>query len=252
METPNANDGQTPPENQQTPPKPEENKGNEGQNSGQESQNEGGKGSGDQPKMVQISEEELNQIRQGANRASNLEKKLKRITGKQKNTVKKEVDSFDLETPPEENEDENEAQGADNAQQQEYAKMQNFISSAIIDNSDYGEVLRQNPTLRRVIANDPLALLTTEERDDLHFAEDGVDKVKAFLDNEVSKMKKEHGAPAENKPKGKEFQAGPANPPGQPPVEPTEKDNRTSLFDKGKKEGGVKGVAKMIRAQIRK
>jgi len=241
-------DPKTPPEETKSPENQEQKPPEGGQGGQQQQQPEGGGGKKpEDEEVVKVPKKTYNQLLQTQNLARNQQRTINRLKGgKQSPTVTPEQPQYSLDE--EQEQQPNQAEMAQ-AQASEHAKVKSMLSVEIINNSDYQAVIKDNPTLQRVLASDPTAILTAEERENLNFAEDAVDAVKSYLDTEVSKKKQqtEDAKPGEEQPQGKEFQTGPANPPAAqiPDQQPPETD-----YDKGKKKGGIDGVKNMIRSKV--
>jgi len=82
------------------------------------------------------------------------------------------------------------------------------IQNLIIENPDYQELIKDNLTLKEVIKNNPLALIG-----DYLDSDDAVEQIKEKLDKLVSsKSVKTQPEGETGEEKGKEFEAGPAQP----------------------------------------
>lgn len=183
---------------------------------------------------------EYKKLVMASNRARNLAKQVKR--NKDANNVDNAV-NFDLEVPAETDDTELELS---NQQREEYNKFKDSLSNTLIENADYQELLKKNPVLKRVLRTDPLSLLTSEERSELHFAEDALEKLTNFFDELIESSKtNSKGVP---KPEGKEFSTGPANPQG---TELPKKDSSEEQYAHGKKQGGLGGAEQMIRSKLK-
>jgi len=108
------------------------------------------------------------------------------------------------------------------AQQEEFVRMKNLVNSEISQNPKHLQLMGEDSILRRVIASNPLSLLTPQEQADVRDAEDAVAKINAALDERVSKTEPE---PKKSEPEGSKPPEGtnPDSMPGTPPAKPERK-----------------------------
>jgi len=201
-----------------------------------------GKGQQEEVGTVQISKKEYEQLQMNKNLATNLQKKVERLSRNApaiQQQPAQPVFSLEEEVQPEVVA----AQNATAAQQAEVTRFKEMLSETLIDNPSYQSLLSRNNTIRRVLRNDPMALLSSEEASQLRFAEDAVAKVTAYLDQEIlqEKSTEKQG----DAPKGAEIAPVPTNPVSRDVPKPA-----SGSYDEGKAVGGVKGVEQMLRERI--
>ena len=183
MDTPKPEVEKIPPEGTGKEPKPEEGKGGE-----------------PIPETVTLPKKEVEQMKMQNNLTANLQDEVERL---KRPKPGKKVAAPDPEFPGEQPEAQPPSTPSDDAQAQheEFVRFKEMVNSAIAQNPDYLKLLGEDTILRRVIASNPLSLLTPQDAAGTYDAEDALDKVTEALDERVSKIEPEDKKPVPEGPK---------------------------------------------------
>jgi len=180
-------------------------------------------------KTVTISEKEHNRLQAIARKNEKKGEKSKKFSSKKQ-------PGFSYEEPEENEPDEDDIRNQD---REEYAKVRSGVVDLLFDNDDYKEVFKVEPTLRKILKNDPLALLDETPID----AEDALEKIQEYLDSRVEEIKKAKDDKDDKDDKGssgeKDKKTSPKPAPQKPKTEKKEDKKTTSASTMQEVEGGL-------------
>jgi hypothetical protein len=164
-------------------------------------------GDGDD-EMVQISKKELKNLKGKHNSRG----AKNRVSKKAKRSEDRGGSRFSFEEPvaPDTSEEE-----IDYQDKNEFVKLKSGVADLILDNENILKAVKADPTLKRILKNNPLALLDTVPID----AEDALEQISDYLDGIVSSSSEEDGDDKGDKKKDKK-ETNPA------PQQPLEKDKK--------------------------
>lgn len=222
IDTPQKEAGKIPPEDEGKEPDSEKDKGGE-----------------PTPETVTIPNKEYEQLKMTKNLTSNLQDENKRL--KNARNPGKKVVAPKPEFPGEEPEPELPSTPSDDDKEshEEFVRLKELVTAEIAQNPKFLKLMGEDSILRRVIASNPLSLLTPQEQANVIDAEDAVDKITAVLEERVSKED-----PEENKPGEPEDEKKPPegmNPDNVPTPPAPEKE----------KKSGIEGVEESILSKIK-
>lgn len=221
IDTPQKEAGKIPPEDEGKEPKIEEGKSGE-----------------PTPETVTIPKKEYEQLNMTKNLTANLQNKVESL--EKARTPGKKVIAPKPEFPGEEPEPETPSTPSDDDKEshEEFVRLKELVTAEIAQKPEFLKLMGEDSILRRVIASNPLSLLTPQEQSNVIDAEDAVDKITAVLEERVSKEDPEPNKPGE--PEEKKSPEG-MNPDNVP----------TTPAPKKEKKSGMDGVEESILGGIK-